>query len=107
MYPNRCIDIDYSIEMGEPMPIIRVFSREGPIEYYFQPPDDWFVIVIDNTPGQTPYLRIYDRSKNLLFGITLPFYVCYQTYEMITFHPLNLPDFIIADIQVDWLALKY
>ena len=107
MYPDRCIDVDYSINMTEWTPVIRVFGTGLPQEYYFPPPDDWFVIVIDNTPGQTPYLRIYDRSKNLLLDITLTFASCFTMYEMITFHPMNLTNIIIADIQVDWLALKY
>jgi hypothetical protein len=85
---------------------VRDFSYTPILEYDFTPPDDWFVIVVDNTPNRPPYFRVYDRNKNLVFEVGLRRAFTTDYWERLVINVWNTPDFI-TDYKVDWIAFKY
>jgi hypothetical protein len=84
----------------------RDFTYSPILEYDFTPPDDWFVMVMDNTPNQPPYFRVYDRNKNLVFEVGLRRAPTSSYWERLIINVWNTPDFI-TDYKVDWIAFKY
>jgi hypothetical protein len=76
------------------------------LEYDFTPPDDWFVMVMDNTPNQPPYFRVYDKNKNLVYEVGLRRGPTISYWERLMINVFNSPYFI-TDYKVDWIAFKY
>jgi hypothetical protein len=109
--PDRDIGVGFHVVAGSTTMKIKDWKSDGgwwdqPI-YDFTPPDDWFVIVVDNTPGQTPYLRIYSRSKSLLFELALTTETTTSPYEDTWFEAHNATARGTWDIKIDWIAFKY
>jgi len=109
--PDRDVGVGFHVVAGSTTMKIKDWNAGGtwwdPPLYDFTPPDDWFVIVVDNTPGQTPYLRIYSRSKSLLFELALTTATTTSPHEDVFFHPSNATMFGTWDIEIDWIAFKY
>lgn len=75
--------------------------------YDFTLPDDWFLVVFDNTIGRNPYVKIYDTNKNIIFQVEAEPLHAYFIGETINLHSSNNGDLGTFSFQIDWLALYY
>jgi hypothetical protein len=77
-------------------------------EYYsFTLPDDWFLVVLDNTPGRNPYVKIYDTNKNIIFQVEVEPWHASGIAEDIDLHTSNNGFLGTFSFQLDWFALYY
>jgi hypothetical protein len=105
--PDSYVDVDYNL-WAQPLSLkIRDLTTTPPREYDFMLPDDWFVIVVENDPSRPAYIRIYDRNRNLLFETQLNRATVSDTFERVSFLPQNVPNTLVVDMEVDWIAFKY
>jgi len=107
---DRDVGVGFHAVAGSRVKIKDWHSGGGPFDppiYDFTPPDDWIVIVVDNTPGQTPYIRIYDRNKNVLFSLDLVAAESQEIFEDIWLESQNGWNNNIWDIKIDWIAFRY
>jgi hypothetical protein len=105
--PDREVGVGFDLVAGSTSVKITDWYPWPGTSYDFTPPDDWFVIVVDNTPDQTPYIRIYDKNKNLLFERVLTLNATPWIYEDLFFEVHNDTDYGTWNIEIDWIALKY
>jgi hypothetical protein len=108
---DRSVGVGFHVVAGSQTLKIKDWNSGGgsfdPPLYDFTPPDDWIVIVVDNTPGQTPYIRIYDRNKNVLFSLDLITSSYPLVLEDIWLQSENDTRYGIWDIKIDWIAFRY
>jgi hypothetical protein len=100
------IRVDITIEQSKLPLKVRDLITSPILEYDFTPPDDWFVIVVDNMPNQPPYFRVYDKNKNLVFEIRLRRSPSTNYWERLMINVWNTPE-LITDYKVDWIAFAY
>jgi hypothetical protein len=105
--PDREVGVGFDLVAGSTSVKITDWYPWPGTSYDFTPPDDWFVIVVDNTPNQTPYIRIYDKNKNLLFERVLTLNATPWICEDLFFEVHNDTDYGTWNIEIDWITLKY
>jgi hypothetical protein len=109
--PNAMIQFGFHLVAGSKTMKIKDWLSDGffwdPPIYDFTPPDDWFVIVVENNPGGPAYLRIYDRNKNILFELQLTQYDTDYMYVDMGFEADNATSDGTWDVKIDWIAFKY
>jgi hypothetical protein len=109
--PSSAVDVGFHVVAGSTtMKVKDSFSGGGswdPPIYDFTPPDDWIVVVVENYPDRPAYLRIYDRSKNLLFQLQLARGSTKTTWADAWFQADNETEYGVIDVKIDWIAFKY
>jgi hypothetical protein len=109
--PSSKVGVGFHVVAGSTAMKVKDWNSGGtawdPPLYDFAPPDDWIVVVVENYPDSTAYLRIYDRNKNLLFQLQLVKAGTSDIAEDVWFEADNGTSYGIWDVKVDWIAFKY
>ena len=103
--PNQLASVSSDFPKGSNVHNIRFLLNQT--YYDFTLPDDWFLVVLDNTIGKKPYVKIYDRNKNVIFQHEIEPMTVDYVEELISLLSDN-GDFLgIWSYQLDWFALYY